>query len=167
MQIKTVFQLISGVGIGYLIFADDESKEKAVHSIKKTLYKWQTGEDLDKKKKPVSYHTNYCNYKPKTTDKQTLDDIESELIKLLTFSKKDAAEEYLSMLKDIFTNEMSICDLFEMHKKVISFEYDKYGWTAEELQNAKVIEMVKTKFGESSLITGKYIIDLPEWHSLV
>ena len=72
-----------------------------------------------------------------------------------------------NLLKNIFIDEMSICDLFEMHKKDISIVWNNYGWTAEELQNAKVIEMVKTKFGGSSLITGKYMIDLPEWHSLV
>lgn len=158
MQIKTLLHLVTGAGVGYLVFADDENKEKIVHSIKKTLYKWQTGEDIDKKKKSVSYNTNYCSYKPKTENAKVIN-VDDELTKMFTFNKCDAAEDYLSMLRGIFVDDViSLIDFFNMYKKEIPYTYNNYGWTFEELTNAKIIKMP---------ITGKYMIDLPKYHYLV
>ena len=56
MQIKSAVILGTGVALGWIFFSDVESKEKAIDSIKRIVYKMQTGESYPRKKMKITHN---------------------------------------------------------------------------------------------------------------
>lgn len=142
--------LIGAAAIGLFVgmSLEDNTKDRIVDDIKKTLYKAQTGRDYKPYKPVMSYASYYNKNKPKPEEK------EEPWKKALKFDTYREAVAFLSKLKDYVSNygTLSVFDVChlrclyyggEMDKDYdgVVWSMDKYGWTEKMIVNESSIQM--------------------------
>lgn len=150
--------LIGAATIGLFVglSLEDDTKDRIVDDIKKTLYKAQTGRDY-KPYKPVTTYASYynkCDAKP--------EEEKESWTKALKFDTYREAVAFLSKLKDRVSkygalSVFDLCKLREMSDLTsgiysVSWEMDKYGWTEK---------MIATEATILSAIGGTIVLPKP------
>lgn len=155
MHLKTAVTIVFGAAVGFFFGCciPDEAKEKEIGRIKKKLIFLLTGEEWEKKKKPVvSYtgrykrYTDYCE--PKAKPLSTWSEIRQEL---LFFRHHDEAERFIGIIEKYFEEHpyMSVCDVCAIRDKHVDYTWDKYGWKLEDilvLDKKPLFEVDKSKY---------------------
>lgn len=156
MQIKTALTLVTGIGIGFMIFGEDKYKKPIIEKFKDGMYKICTGEKRPHHEKPVVNYACYYN-RPnhsytKSSNKNdsstykvvhSWDTIKNEVI---YFTTKELANEFIKEIQyaaDSFgtLSVTDICDIrheFDDYKAKANYTLDNYGWSCQELTGISV-----------------------------
>lgn len=155
MHLKTAVTLISGAAVGFFFGCciPDEAKEKEIGRIKKKLIFLLTGEEWEKKKKPVVSYTGgykrYTDYRePKVKTLSTWSEIRQEL---LFFKRYDEAEQFIGRIEKYLEEHpyISVHSLCMMRDRYVDYTWDKYGWSHEDilvLDKKPLFEVDKTEY---------------------
>ena len=146
MQIKTIGCITIGLGLGWMMFAKDESKEKAFLVAKKVLYRWQTGKELQTNK--PKYNGYNATYKPTTyreyfNKKENNPEFSSTYKKSLIFKSKQECYDLLDWLQttgDHGSDFVSVYELLTHQGMNVPWEWDNYGWSRIDILKATIKE---------------------------
>lgn len=141
MQIRTGIVLGLGIGIGTVIGMgiNEDTKIKLANEVKKKIIFALTGEEW-KPKKPLENVANKAKYHKFYEEKRK--ELFSE--NLLKFDDINSADTTLDMMKDIaeIYGVISVHELAGLRTMSVGYEWDKYGWSEEDLKNAYVRKVI-------------------------
>ena len=152
MQIKTGLTLAAGIGIGIFVgmTVTDDTKDRVFSGIRKKLIKALGAEEKRQyttQPRPKTYASYFCRnaeegWKSLCTEALHFDDNEEAANAWLKEMKKEANELGTVSVHDILRSRGFVCD----------WTWDKYGWTAYQLE--------KNAFVDQGYFNGKPYYDV-------
>lgn len=140
MTIKTAVSLATGAAVGFLfgLSINEKEKEKIVSNIRAKIFFALTGEEIQKKKQPVSYNAYKVNYSDFNKPKQ--DDLDYK--GLFEFDSREDGEDFIKYVKEMARNYkvVSLLDIKDIYGhgrcRCDNWrDYFNYGWTEEDIEN--------------------------------
>ena len=143
--------LMGAAAIGLLVglSLEDDTKDRIINDIKKSLYELQTGREYKPElvRKPVMTYAPYYKYKAKPEEKE-----DEPWKKALKFDTHREAVTFLTELKD-YVSQYGTISIFDLcHLRCICYGGDlvkdyrvdwltnKYGWTEKMITNESTVE---------------------------
>lgn len=172
MQLKTYLSIGTGIAVGVIfgMGVSEKTKSQVLTKVKKKIVEALTGEKWEPKRYAPPKRTTYASYyaKPKVEIKKDILNSDDSTIKtILLFETQQEAKDTILRMDEYFTHSvvlfLSVHDLAWMRGRPIDYTWDNYGWTKEEVDEARVVDWE----ADNPLLSGyKYKIDIAKAHCI-
>ena len=168
MRLKTYLSIGTGIAVGVIfgMGVSEKTKSQVLTKVKKKIVEALTGEKWESKRYEPPKRTTYASYcaKPKVEIKKDILDSDDHSIKtMLLFETQQEAKDAILRMDELLQSSavLSVNDLAWMRGRPVDYTWDKYGWTKEEVDEARVVDWEP----DNPLLSGyKYKIEIAKAH---